>query len=80
VASGEPRSIGELAATLAAAAGAPAPVITGRFRIGDARHIVASPARLIAELGWRPSVDFHTGMTEFAAAPMRGQPVPASRL
>jgi len=79
VASGEPRSIGELAATLAAAAGAPAPIITGRFRVGDVRHIVASPARLIAELGWRPSVDFHTGMSEFATAPMRGQPVPASR-
>jgi dTDP-L-rhamnose 4-epimerase len=79
VASGEPRSIGQLAATVAAAAGAPEPVITGGYRVGDVRHIVASPARLMAELGWRPAVDFHTGMTEFATAPMRGLPLSAPR-
>jgi dTDP-L-rhamnose 4-epimerase len=72
VASGEPRSIGELAGALALAAGAPAPVITGRFRVGDVRHIVASPARIRAELGWAPAVDFATGMAELATAPMRG--------
>jgi dTDP-L-rhamnose 4-epimerase len=72
VASGEPRSIGELAAALAAAVGAPAPVVTGEYRIGDVRHIFASPERLIAELPWRPQVGFETGMKEFATAPMRG--------
>jgi dTDP-L-rhamnose 4-epimerase len=75
VASGQPRSIGELATALAAAAGAPAPLVTGEYRVGDVRHIVASPARLIAELGWRPAVDFRAGLAEFAAAPMRGEPV-----
>jgi dTDP-L-rhamnose 4-epimerase len=72
VASGEPRSIAELAGELALAAGAPAPVITGRYRVGDVRHIVASPARIRAELGWAPRVDFATGMAELASAPMRG--------
>ena len=72
VASGEPRSIGELAAALAAAVGAPAPVVTGEYRIGDVRHIFASPDRLIAEFPWRPQVGFEPGMKEFATAPMRG--------
>ena len=48
------------------------PVITGRYRVGDVRHIFATPKRLVAELGWRPAVDFATGTAEFATAPMRG--------
>jgi dTDP-L-rhamnose 4-epimerase len=39
--------------------------------VGDVRHIFASPQRLITELGWRPGVDFDTGVKEFATAPMR---------
>ena len=43
VASGTPRSIGEMAAALhaASAAGAPAPVTTGEYRLGDVRHVFA---------------------------------------
>lgn len=70
VASGEPRSIGDLATALAAAGGAPAPVITGEYRVGDVRHLFASPARIGAELGWQPSVAFDAGVKEFATAPM----------
>ena len=44
VASGEPHTIGEMAGALATAFGGPAPVVTGEFRIGDVRHVVASPA------------------------------------
>lgn len=73
VASGVPHSIYDVAAALAAARGAPEPVITGRYRIGDVRHIVASPSRLIEETGWRPAVEFYEGMKEFAYAPMRGR-------
>ncbi|MFF5187989.1 NAD-dependent epimerase/dehydratase family protein [Streptomyces sp. NPDC000345] len=72
IASGEPRSVGELAAAVAAAGGAPPPVVTGRYRIGDARHIVASPARARRELDWRPRVPFPSGVREFVSAPMRG--------
>jgi dTDP-L-rhamnose 4-epimerase len=72
VASGEPHTIGEVAARLAEAAGTAAPVVTGRYRLGDVRHVVASPARMTAELGWRPRVTFDEGMKEFALAPMRG--------
>jgi dTDP-L-rhamnose 4-epimerase len=71
VASGTPRTIHELALALTTAAGGPEPVVTGEYRVGDVRHIFASPGRLTRELGWRPAVGFEEGMREFAAAPMR---------
>jgi dTDP-L-rhamnose 4-epimerase len=74
VASGTPHSIGQLATALAAAGNGPAPIVTGEYRLGDVRHIVASPSRLMRELGWRPSVDFETGIKELALASMRGAP------
>jgi dTDP-L-rhamnose 4-epimerase len=74
VASGIPRTIGELATALAATAGAPAPLITGEFRIGDVRHIFATPDRIIAELGWAPAIPFEAGIASFASGAMRGGP------
>lgn len=71
VASGHPITIGEVAAVLADAAGGPAPVVTGRHRSGDVRHIVASPERAQQLLGFRAKVDPVTGLGEFATAPLR---------
>jgi dTDP-L-rhamnose 4-epimerase len=72
VASGEPRTVGEMAGALAAAfGGGIAPVITGEYRLGDVRHIVASPANAAADLGFRAGIRFAEGMTEFAGAPLR---------
>lgn len=71
VASGEPVSVGELAETMARIGGTPAPRTSGRYRFDDVRHIVASPARLMDELGWRPQVSFTDGIEEFVTAPMR---------
>ncbi|WP_433412032.1 NAD-dependent epimerase/dehydratase family protein [Microtetraspora malaysiensis] len=70
IASGEPHTVGELAAALAAERGGPEPVITGEYRLGDVRHIVASPDRAAAELGFRARVGFAAGMREFATAPL----------
>ncbi|OAH15460.1 NAD-dependent epimerase/dehydratase family protein [Streptomyces jeddahensis] len=70
--SGEPRTVGEMAAVLAAACGGPVPVITGAYRLGDVRHITADSSRLRGELGWKPGVRFADGMREFAAAGQRG--------
>jgi dTDP-L-rhamnose 4-epimerase len=70
VATGQPRTIGEVAAAIARHAGAPAPVVTGRSRFDDLRHLMASPERFIKESGWRPEVDFETGIREFVHAPM----------
>jgi dTDP-L-rhamnose 4-epimerase len=66
VGSGAPRTVGEMAAELARAMNGPAPLVTGGFRLGDVRHIVASSARIRDELGWRPRVEFAEGMAEFA--------------
>jgi len=73
VASGSPRSVGEMADALAEAAGpdAPRPLITGEYRRGDVRHIFASPARAAAELGFRAREDFAQGMRELARAELR---------
>ncbi|MEU4271792.1 NAD-dependent epimerase/dehydratase family protein [Streptomyces sp. NPDC026092] len=70
--SGDPRTVGEMAAALAAAHGGPPPVVTGEYRLGDVRHITADSARLRADLGWRPEVGFADGMAEFATSGLRG--------
>ncbi len=72
VASGAPHTVGEMAAALADAFGGPPPVVTGEFRLGDVRHVVADPARAAAELGFRAGTTFADGMREFATAPLRG--------
>ncbi|KOU33831.1 NAD-dependent dehydratase [Streptomyces sp. WM6373] len=69
--SGEPHTVGEMAAELAAAHGGPDPVVTGEFRLGDVRHVIADSARLREELGWRPVVGFAEGLAEFARAGQR---------
>ncbi|GHF28044.1 NAD-dependent epimerase/dehydratase family protein [Streptomyces morookaense] len=65
VASGTPRSVGELARLISRFGGLPEPRVTGQYRFDDVRHIVASPARLRDELGWRPAVPFEEGIREF---------------
>ncbi|MEO6121346.1 MAG: NAD-dependent epimerase/dehydratase family protein [Acidimicrobiales bacterium] len=71
VASGQPRTVGDMAAALAAALGggdpALAPVVTGRWRLGDVRHVVASPRRAAECLGFEAEMDFAAGMAELAA-------------
>ncbi len=66
VGSGEVRTVGDMAAALAAATGGPAPVVTGRYRLGDVRHITADSSRLRAELDVPTGVDFADGMRELA--------------
>jgi dTDP-L-rhamnose 4-epimerase len=70
IASGRPRSVGEMAEALADAAGpqAPRPQITGQFRLGDVRHVFASPERATELLGFRAREDFAQGMRELARA------------
>ncbi|MDP9325151.1 MAG: NAD-dependent epimerase/dehydratase family protein [Candidatus Dormibacteraeota bacterium] len=71
IASGTPHTVGDMASALAGAFGGPAPVVTGCYRLGDVRHIVASPARAADELGFRAAVGFAEGMAQFAHAPLR---------
>ena len=71
VASGEPHTVGEMASTLAVAFGGIEPIVTGDFRLGDVRHIVASPAAAARDLGFRAQTRFADGIAEFAHAPLR---------
>jgi len=71
VCSGRPISIMEVASELCDVRGAAAPVVTGQYRSGDVRHIVADPARAADVLGFRAAVDPRDGLREFAFAPLR---------
>ncbi|MEO7837103.1 MAG: NAD-dependent epimerase/dehydratase family protein [Acidimicrobiales bacterium] len=79
IASGEARTVGDLAGALAdcISGGDLAPVTTGRWRLGDVRHIVASPARAREVLGFEAAVGFAEGMTELAGLTRRAPPTPA---
>jgi dTDP-L-rhamnose 4-epimerase len=70
VCSGSPASILDVARLLGRGAGLE-PVVTGQYRHGDVRHVVASPALATAELGFTASVPPEVGLAEFATAPLR---------
>jgi dTDP-L-rhamnose 4-epimerase len=72
VCSGRPISILQVATALCDARdGSIAPQITGQYRSGDVRHIVADPARAAELLGFRAAIDPREGLREFAYAPLR---------
>ena len=80
VASGEPHTVGEMASALAGTFGGSGssggcggiePVVTGEYRLGDVRHVVASPESAARDLGFRAQTPFAAGMAEFASAPLR---------
>jgi dTDP-L-rhamnose 4-epimerase len=72
VASDEPRAIGDMAEALAGGSGdgAPRPIVTGEYRLGDVRHVFASAAKARRELGYRPLVPFEAGMRAFGREPL----------
>jgi dTDP-L-rhamnose 4-epimerase len=71
VCSGRPISILEVATELCDTRGDAPPLVTGQYRSGDVRHIVANPARAAEVLGFRAAVDPRDGLREFAFAPLR---------
>ncbi|WP_165777485.1 NAD-dependent epimerase/dehydratase family protein [Amycolatopsis antarctica] len=76
VCSGEPHTVGELAAELARACDGPAPRIVGGARPADVRHVVADPARATELLGFTAETGFAEGMTAFATARLRDPVTP----
>ena len=76
VCSGQPISIMEVATMLCKARGSAvgpvSPVVTGQYRNGDVRHIVADPARAADVLGFQAVVKPREGLRDFAFAPLRG--------
>jgi dTDP-L-rhamnose 4-epimerase len=72
VASGEPHTVGEMAAALCAGGGSHLrPEVTGRWRTGDVRHVFASPRRAADTIGFRAAVGFEEGMAELRTSPLR---------
>jgi dTDP-L-rhamnose 4-epimerase len=82
ICSGEPRTVLEMAralwsaaaageGTAAAAAGVPAPVVTGEYRLGDVRHVFASAELAAERLGFVACEEFTAGMAEFAQSRLR---------
>jgi dTDP-L-rhamnose 4-epimerase len=72
VCSGRPISIMEVATEICDARQGLPPVVTGQYRSGDVRHIVADPAAAAEALGFRAAIDPSDGLSEFAFAPLRG--------
>jgi dTDP-L-rhamnose 4-epimerase len=68
IASGEDRSVREVAALLAQAMarGGIEPEIAGQARVGDIRHCIADISKARQELGFAPSRDFEKGLAELA--------------
>jgi len=77
IASGTPRRVGDVAHALSTAfgPGAPPPAVTGHWRLGDVRHIVASPRRATTRLGFSAEISLEDGMAEFAALETAAAPV-----
>ena len=72
VCSGQPISILEVATALCDARGPGLEAaVTGQYRSGDVRHIVADPSRAAEVLDFRAAVDPRDGLREFAFAPLR---------
>lgn len=70
VCSGEPVTILDVARLVASGTGIE-PEVTGGYRLGDVRHVVASPERARAELGFAAQVRPGDGLPAFATAPLR---------
>lgn len=72
IASGRAVSIVEVARVMAEnfGPGAPEPVVTGQFRAGDVRHVVASPQKAKSALGFSASVRLEDGLADLAREPI----------
>ena len=80
VGSGHPHTVGQMAEALAVAMGSERgdarwPRVTGGYRLGDVRHVVADTSRL-RTLRNEPAVAFAVGMAEFAVAELRAAVTP----
>ena len=75
VCSGRPVSIAEVAGLVATGTGRDdlTPKVTGQFRPGDVRHVVASPERAREVLGFTAQVAPEQGLRAFATAPLRSR-------
>ncbi|WP_306356485.1 MULTISPECIES: NAD(P)-dependent oxidoreductase [unclassified Nocardia] len=66
IASGRPVTVWQVASLLAKALGGPEPVVTGRYRATDIRHLVANPERARRALDFTPRISPAQGLAAYA--------------
>ena len=78
---GSPRitTIGEMAEALTEALGGHDPTITGRYRLGDVRHITADCTAAECVLGWRAEIDLTCAIRSLLPRPAGHRDAPAGR-
>ena len=74
VCSGRAVTIREVADSLSRAVNGPEPVVSGRWRPGDVRHVVADPSAAARVLGFRARVGLDEGLAELAGVPSSARP------
>jgi len=74
IASGVPHTVLDMAVALTAAIDTgPPPEVVGGYRLGDVRHVFASPRRARDLLGFEAAIGFDAGMVDFSHAVLRGE-------
>lgn len=71
ICSGQTYTIGDMARRLATVMNGPEPVVNGRYRSFDVRHVAASPRAALEGLGFRARIGPDEGIAELATAPLR---------
>ena len=79
---GSPRvsTVAQMASALSAVLHGPDPVITGRYRLGDVRHITADCRAAERVLGWRARIDLAEGVATMADSAQASPSVSRHRL
>ena len=72
-------TVGEMAEGLTRALDGPDPVITGRYRLGDVRHITADCSAAEHVLGWRAGIGLDAGIPTVLAVTDRSSGAPPLR-
>lgn len=71
IASGHPITLWEVASIMSRACGGPDPVVSGQYRITDARHIVADPHRARRTVDFAAAIAPAQGLADYAATCVR---------
>jgi dTDP-L-rhamnose 4-epimerase len=61
-------TVGQMAELMSRAVGGPPPVTTGRYRLGDVRHITADCSKAARVLGWSSRIRLEDGIAELIDA------------
>jgi dTDP-L-rhamnose 4-epimerase len=70
VCTGNPQTVLDMAVALRPP-DSPHPAVVGGYRLGDIRHVFASPDRAATDLGFEAKITFEAGMQEFQTAELR---------